>query len=303
MAQALINKISNEGKKQRVYRLTVQMIDENGMPKDKAIVITNPMTLKFNVDRSVFAEINGAQFEIYNLRPDTYKQLFYDYFKPERRTVILEAGYETTGYNIVFIGDMWSCYTSREGTETVTRIECIVGLKSLGVQTDQTLAGVTRNQILRQAAKDMDMNIRIYSGEDKEFSRPVVLEGNSFRIIKTYSDDNAFIDNNVIYVLNTDDAYIGDVLVIDDEAGLLGVPEHEDALLTIRMLFEPRIMVGQMIEVQSRVAPQFNGQYKVYGIRHEGTISDAEAGRATTTLECWVGTQVYGRFNVVQPQY
>lgn len=305
MVQAVNFSISNQEKLNRVYRLTVQSVDENDNPLKTAIVIDSrqtPLTMKFQINRSIFAEINGAEVELYNLKPDTYKQLFYDYFNINKRTVILEAGYEGQELSIIFIGDMWSCYTSRQGTETITRMQCIVGWKSISAKTDVSLAGATRNQILREAANDMALDLKIYSGEDKKFSRPVSVSGNSFKIIQQYSDGSAFIDNNTLYVLSDEDAFEGYIPRITDSSGLLGVPEHEDAILKVTMIFEPRLMIGQIIDLQSRVAPMFNGQYKIFGIRHEGTISMSESGKATTVLEMLVGAQVYGRFHVKTPQ-
>ena len=148
----------------------------------------------------------------------------------------------------------------------------------------------------------MGLKVNIYSGDDTKFSRAVSVSGNAFAVIQKYSNGSAFIDNNEIKVLETYDAIEGYVPLINDESGLLGVPEHEDALLRIKMIFEPRIILGQIIEINSRIMPMFNGQYKVYGIKHEGTISDAIAGEATTTLEMLVGSQYYGRFGVVTAQ-
>lgn len=294
--------INGAKKVNRRYRLTVQTVDDKGNPADKAIVISNPLTIRFSVNRTLFADINAMDIDIYNLAPRTYNQLFYDYFNVNRRTVILEAGYDGMEMSAIFIGDVWSCYTSRDGSDIITHMHAIVGLKSLSVQTDATLANVSRNQVLRYIANDMAMTINIYSGEDEKFTRPVSLSGNSFGQIQKYTNGSAYIDNNEINVLTTFDAIQGDVVLINDQSGLLGVPEHEDALLRVKMIFEPRIVIGQIIEVQSRISPMFNGQYKVYGIKHEGTISDAVAGTATTTLEMLVGSQMYGRFGVVKAQ-
>ena len=294
--------INNQEKVNRKYRLTVQLTDDNDNPTNKAIVITNPFTLNFNINRSIFAEINGADIEILNLAYNTYRELFWDYYSIGRRTVILEAGYDEKNMSVIFIGDLWSCYTSREGTETVTRMHCLVGLKARNIQTDATLANVSRFEILKYAANDMALGIKIYSGEDTKLSRPVSISGNSYGILQKYSDQNAFIDNNEIKVLAPYDTFEGYVPVIDDNSGLLGVPEHEDAILTVRMIFEPRLVIGQIIEIKSQVAPMFNGQYKIYGIRHEGTISDAVSGKATTTLEMLIGSQVYGKFSIKSPQ-
>lgn len=297
-----LNNISSGEKLNRQYRLTVQKIDENDNPTNEAIVITNPITIRFSVNRTLFADINSLDVEIYNLAPDTYNQLFYDYFSVYRRTIILEAGYKGQELSVIFIGDMWSCYTSRQGCDIVTKIHALVGLKSLQMQTDLTLGGISRNKVLTQAANDMMMDIEIYSGEDTKFNRPVSLTGNSMGIIQKYSGNHAFIDNGKILVLEDRDAIKGEVALINDKSGLLGVPKHEDALLTVDMIFEPRIVIGQIIEIQSRIMSEFDGQYKVYGIKHEGIISDAVSGSATTTLEMLVGSKVYGRFHVKSKQ-
>lgn len=302
MVNVVYNEISNKPKLNRRYRLTVQTVDDNGNPTEGKITIEDPITIRFAVNRTLFADVNAMDIDIYNLAPQTYNQLFFDYFNIKHRTVILEAGYEGMEMSILFIGDVWNCYTSRQGSDVITRMHAIVGLKSIPKMSDVTLENISRNQVLSQAANDMALDISIYSGEDTKFTRPVTLEGNSFAIIKKYSGDNATIDNNRIIVLDTYDAIEGEVPLINDESGLLGVPEHEDALLRVRIIFEPRIIIGQIIEIQSRIAPMFNGQYKVWGIKHEGIISKTVSGEATTTLEMLVGSQVYGRFGIVTAQ-
>lgn len=306
------NYISAQEKLQRQYRLTVQAVDENDNPIKKAIVIDNInradnteqglLTLKFQINRSIFEDVNSMTVEIYNLAPDHYNQLFFDFFNEQRRSIVLEAGYKGQVLSTIFVGDVWSCYTERQGSNIITKIEALVGIKSFSKQIDATLWGATRNQILRTAAKDMAMNINIYSGEDVKFNRSVSLAGNAYGIIQQYSGGSAYVDNGEINVLENQDAIEGDVVLINDESGLLGVPKHEDALLTVDMIFEPRIVIGQLVEIKSRIMPPFDGQFKVYGIKHQGIISDAVSGSATTTLEMMVGTQVYGRFHVKTKQ-
>jgi hypothetical protein len=298
------NYISKEKKLNRVFRLTVQEEDARGFPTNSATVIENPCTIKFSVNRTLFADINSLDIEIYNLAPNTYNRLFYDYFRIEerRRTVVLEAGYEGQELSIIFIGDVWNCYTSRVGSDMVTKMHALVGLKSLQMQIDLTLSGIDRNKVLRTAANAMNMDIEIYSGENTKFNRPVSMTGNAYGVIQKYTDGDVFIDNNVIKVLKNQDYIKGGALLINDESGMLGAPSREDALLTVKLMFEPRIMIGQIVEIQSRIMDVFNGQYKVYGIKHEGTISDAIGGTCTTTLQMLVGSQPYGRFNAKSKQ-
>lgn len=299
MVPVLYNDISPLSKLNRRFRLTVQDVDEKGNATDSATVIENPFTINFAVNRTIFADVNTLDIDIYNLAPTTYNKLFFDYFNVNHRTIVLEAGYYGMEMSVIFIGDVWSCYTSRVNSDTITKIHAIVGLKSLQQTSDVTLKDISRNEVIAHAASDMGLQLEIYSGENTKFSRPITLMGNSMAIIQKYSEDNAFIDNNVIKVLDTFDALEGYIPLINDESGLLGVPEHEDALLRVNIIFEPRIIIGQIIEIQSRIAPMFNGQYKVFGIKHNGTISDSIAGEATTTLEMLVGSQVYGRFGIV----
>ena len=299
------NYISDQEKLQRQYRLTVQDVDENDNPIKKATVIDSsesPITMKFKVNRSLFEDANTMEVELYNLAPKTYNRLFFDFFNRNGRTIILEAGYKGQVLSTIFIGDVWSCYTSRQGSDIITRIEAIVGVKSFSANIDVTLRGATRNQILRRAAKDMALDIDIYSGDDIKFNRSVSLSGSAIGVIQKYSDHTAFIDEGKIKILKDEDAFKGSVVLINDEAGLLGVPKHEDAILTIDMIFEPRIVIGQIIEIKSRIMPPFDGQYKVYGVKHEGIISDTTSGKATTTLEMLVGNNVYGRFHVKTKQ-
>lgn len=298
----LYNEITNQAKVNRQYRLIVQNVDENDNPIEEATVITNPITIKFSVNRTLFADVNSMDIELYNLKPDTYNRLFFDYFNVKRRTIILEAGYEGQVLSTIFIGDVWTCYTSRQGCDIITKIHAIVGLKSLQARTNVTLRDISRDEVIRTAAKDMGMPVEIYSGENTKFSRPVVLEGNSMGIIQKYSGGNAFIDENKIKILMDRDAIDTGLILITDKSGLLGVPEHEDALLTVNMIFEPRIVIGQLIEIQSRIMSAFDGQYKVYGLKHEGIISNAIAGQCTTKLEMLVGSQVYGRFHAKTKQ-
>lgn len=306
MSQVLVNPISPAKKQQRIYRLTVQDVDEFGFPLKSITVIDSrktPFTLEFSVKRNLFADVNTLDASIYNLAPDTYNALFFDYFNMKGRTVILEAGYETTGLSTIFIGDMWSCYTHRESANTITQMHCIVGLRTMQLHTDVTLAGTSRDRVLAKVASDMNLGLNIYSGKDQKFNRPVSLSDNPMKIAQQYSGESAYIDNGKLIILDDIDAIKGEVPLINDESGLLGVPKHEDAILSVDIIFEPRMVIGQIIEINSRIHPMFNGQYKVFGIKHEGVISGAEAGRATTTLEMLVGSQIYGRFGVVTPKH
>lgn len=318
METAVFKNFSNNKKINRRYRLTIQDVDSDRNPIGSAVVIEDPFTLKFTLNRSIFAEVNQGDFEIYNLAPDTYNRLFFDYYSFNRqidnaetevgnpwknRLVILEAGYYGMEMDTIFVGDMWSCYTERRGSNIITKIHAIIGLRAINENSDLSLRDVTRNEVLQKLSTDMGLKLEIYSGDNDKISRAVVINGNSYANMQKYSNSTAFIDNEKVKILDLNDATEGDVPLINDESGLLGVPKRENGLLTVEMIFEPRIVVGQVIEIQSRIAPMFNGQYKVYGLKHSGTISGAVAGDVTTEIQLLVGSQLYGRFGIVKAKY
>ena len=55
------------------------------------------------------------------------------------------------------------------------------------------------------------------------------------------------------------------------------------------MLFEPRLTLGQIINLQSTTNKQYNGLYKVVGFTHRGTISPAVCGDLRTTVNLFIG--------------
>jgi hypothetical protein len=63
-------------------------------------------------------------------------------------------------------------------------------------------------------------------------------------------------------------------------------------MLDFEMLFEPRLTIGQTVQLKSDTNRIFNGIYKVMGFEHSGTISDAVAGPCKTSVSLWLGTQV-----------
>lgn len=288
----------------RTYTLTIQTQDEKGNPTDEALIVTNPMTIDFSVDRSIYAGLNSLDVTIYNLAPKNRNLLFQDVYGINYKHIILEAGYQGQGQTIIFNGNIWSAYSERQGVNILTKIHAIDGLSSQYSKVNTTLQkGETLQTVINTLNNSMtDLKTGTQSIQNYTFNRPVVLNDNSFRLLKTYTNDNVFIDMKTINIMKTDDVIEGYVPLINDASGLLATPQRKDATLSVTMIFEPRLLIGQVIEIQSSVAPQFDGQYKIYGLKHSGTISDSVAGQCTTTVQLQVGSQVFGRFNVLKAE-
>ena len=290
----------------KIYRLFIQKQDIDGNPLNEGIIITNPISIKFNINRSIYSGIAEMNIDIYNLSPSTRNQLFKDfYFDIEKQKplfIALSAGYATTELSTIFVGDVWSSYTVREGCNVITRIQAKTGLRNLAQTVELTLeAGMTVEDVVAACMKELpnlDSNYQV--AEDYVFHEPVSLMGKPLAIIKKYnSNKNVFVDLNNVYILGQEEAIPGWIPLINDASGLLNAPERRTGTLVFNMMFEPRLQLAQIIQLDSHLAPQFNGQYKIFGIKHQGIISDTSNSRATTTVEVNIGAEIYGKFKQI----
>ena len=289
-------------KRNRIYRLTIQLQDDEGNPIEEAIVITNPIGIQFTVNRGIYSQRQSLEIDIFNLNKEHRRRIFRDKFQDQYLMCILEAGYEDIGMAVIFAGFVWSCYSKREGTNTVTHITANT---NLGEQYAVVNATLEKGQTIQDVVDACMKAVPYYttgkqSIPDFTFVKPITIADNAFRILRTYTGKRVYSDLMQVYVLDDDEAIEGYVEEITDSTGLLGTPERKDATLTIKTMFEPRLVVGQIIQINSSVAPEFNEQCKIFGIIHSGVINDASAGKLETTIQMNIGSQVYGRFKIIK---
>lgn len=269
----------------RQYRITID-------PKDgqEEIIIELPFSCQFWVERNVMSSMNHMSLDIYNLGPDIRNRLFQDKYTLAYRPIKFEIGYDTL--TTVFDGELWECNSSRNGPNIITRIEALTGeFDASNTVTNKTIEyGIDRTDVYKYLISDFP-NLRIGNiGQFNEvFYRPVALSGNTWELMKKYSDNQCFIDNNEVHVLNGDEVLDDAVLVIDASTGLIESPRRGEGNITLTTLLEPRVRVNSMVEVNSTIMPTYNGQYKVLGINHQGMISNSVNGSARSIFNLFTG--------------
>jgi len=282
----------------RIHRVTFIPIDIDGNKIGEPIVVESPLTLEFNIIREPFSEAASASLGLYNLNPETRSQLFYDFLDMENiRQVDVEAGYIDGKFDLIYRGRVDHAFVEKKNVDVILRVESIAGLAVFDPNLNITIeAGKKLEDVVPNIVGEMkSVKAGTISLPDYTFQRPVTLSGNPQNILKQYTKGDCFEDVGVLNVLDMDQILEGDIFKIDEETGLLGVPQKQRTTITVNCMFEPRIKVGQGIEIESRIAPEFNGQYKVYGVRHSGIIGDAVAGQCITTIQLITGMAVFGR--------
>ena len=282
----------------RNYKLYVQPTNSSTF-----IEITYPLTLEFDISRDTSSSINQATFRIYNLSEKNRNAIFKDRYSmldngvgTGAKKVILQAGY---GDNLstVFQGSVLEAYSYRQMSEVVTYINALDG--GYGIANSfvnfSVSKGTPKQDIFNQLANSI-------LGVDKgsvgtvagSIDRPIAYNGNGWAFLKRDFSGDVFIDLEKINLLKPNEVINASIPVITSASGLLGTPMRQNTNLTIDMIFEPRIQVGNIVEVKSSINSLFNGQFKTTGIKHSGTISGAINGDCKTTLQLFIGAYLFG---------
>ena len=291
---------------QPIYRVTVYNqantviigahIEKDQDGNDKIVQDNAQLTCNFTVTRGILSDSNKCTIRIYNLAPETRSQIFMDAFQgwdqSKWKFVKLEAGYDGD-LSPLFIGRVLQAYSYRAGgqTDIITEIQA-QALDMFDCQTSYTFeAGTTYKDAVKTIVATSMPNVKIGNiGDLKgEFKTPTTFDGSVIENINKIVGGNAFVDNDQLNVLMSNEVIDVPVPVITQANGLLDTPNRRDANLEVKMLFEPSLIVGQLLEIQSGVQSDFNGQYKVMGLTHDCTISGAQAGTRTTTVNLYIG--------------
>lgn len=264
------------------------------------VVIKPPFTLEFDIRREFLATSQTATIRIKNLKQKTRDTLYKDRFATTLYArVTLQAGYMGSFLPTIFDGTVWFAASKREDRRNiVTEIESFDGgfamansisaftlpasadFTSAVTRLNGDLVGVSSTPIIGTLPKTLG-------------PRPTVFVGPTFDLLTKLLPVGVTgtIDNGQLKVLADTDAlqFGNQTFVISSATGLLDPPVREGAFITVRMLFEPRIVLGQIVQLSSTINSIFNGNYQVRGISHYGIISDSENGPAYTTLQLYLG--------------
>lgn len=284
------------------YKITIQVSET------EAIIIQNPFTIDFNIVRNNSSTLNQIALQIYNLSATHRSQIFLDPFNIRRFQMIVEMGYDNLSR--VFVGDIYSASSTRQGADIVTTIIARDGNYDVAYSNiSQTL---TANKpisevltFLMEQFPNLKPNIinNTTPGINDTLLTPVVLNGNTYDIIKRYANtrlNNVYIDLEVINIYGQNEVVVNDQLeVISADTGLINTPSRGQSALVVTTLLESRMVMSQIISLESKIQPQYNGIYKVIGITHRGRISGSVESSCESVFNL-MGNQLLGGFTTVQ---
>ena len=261
---------------------------------EATVTVTNPITCQFTVTRGLLSDNNKATIKLYNLAPNTRDKIFQDAYTidwEKFKYVQLYAGYNGN-VPLIFKGRILQAYSYKNGgdTDIITEIQAMA-LDIFDCQSSYTFkAGTSKKEALQTMVLDMPNVMLTNLGTlEGEFLTDTTFDGNTMENLSKLTGGNVFVDNGDLNCIETYEVIDVPVPVISDDSCLLGTPIRRDANIEIKTIFMPDIIVGQLLEINSRISPVFNGQFKVIGFTHDCMISETQAGNRTTSVDLWIG--------------
>lgn len=294
-----------ENKFQRTYFLQVEGNDGNIYSVGSEDGSAPYLTLEFSINRGVLATVNNATFRIRNLSPQIRNQLYRTFYNPvNAKKMTLKAGYVGSPLSTIFNGQAFSATSFREegSVDFITELDGQDFAGPLATSySNFTLSSpevpkVTQQAVISRLVQDLQstglkINMPLSVGliSDKyngvHYVRYQGL-GNTWELLQTETQKTCYIDSGKIFCLPNNVAFQGDVTVISSETGLLGVPKVFQNMLEVEMLFEPGLIPGQSVFLDTTSLGIFNsninGTYKVTGVQHSGVISLSVGGKCKT---------------------
>lgn len=288
----------------RKFNRNYKIVFEVGYRKDlleyvpqQTIEVQYPFTLKFDVNRGVWSDANTGNFQIYNLGYDVQALLWKDRFDQTKYiTMWVYAGYEDI-MPLIFMGDVQECTSYRNGVDFITDIQATDGgylfqygfvNKTFSKDTDfkfliqELLAGVPTCKVgyITSNVKQMRKRGRTFIGQ-------------TMKLLEAYDFDKVFVDNGELHILGENDVIPGQLMVLNADSGMIGTPRRSETTLNVDTIFEPQLVVGQALSLQSKIYPFLNQNYKLVGLRHYGTISPVECGNLYTSVSLSLGDAAF----------
>lgn len=268
----------------RNYELNIQT------QRSTTLTVALPFTIEFDITRNVLSSANTSSIRVYNLSQNNRNQVrknVTDY--GDLRLISLRAGYGSN-LPIIFSGNISHAWNVRESNNFITQVDSFDGgFAFANGFTQESFPSETPQQtVVETLLNNLDQQGVSFGAVGN--IQGVLSRGNSYSgpttsLLKELSGGGFFIDNQKSYVLSDNEALPArGISVINAQSGLLGTPILEQTILHFDMIFEPRLIIGQVIKLDSLNPVVPNGDYKVVSLKHRGMISDAVCGDAITSV-------------------
>ena len=241
-------------------------------------ITEHELKIAFDVSKGINSSQNTASIEVWNLSEGHRNMM-----GKELDDMTLEAGYISDGGNvgIIFNGQIRDVEHRRDGMDIITKLQCGDGDKAFRRSTiSKTFPKGTKvEDVVDELYKEFEKE-NVKSGERKyppdmpEFKRPYSMCGSCVRELDRLGRGKGFywsVQNGTFEVVPSN-GYIGDIVVLSADTGLIDTPTITDNGVKVTALLNPEIRPNRRIRVISEVLEMNaeGGDYRVSQVAFSG---------------------------------
>lgn len=251
----------------------------------------NDLKIEFNITKGISSTNNSATIRIYNLKESSRNAL-----GKELDDITLEAGYSPPegggNVGVIFRGQIRDVEHTRWDADIVTTLSCGEGDKATrnAVISKTYPSGTKVDTVLEDIYKEFEKE-GVTRGEWKlpdktpSFKRPYSVCGSCKREADTLGRGHGFywsIQNGTMEVIPSN-GYIGGVVVLSPDTGLIDVPTITDNGVRARALLNPEVRPNRRVRIESDVL-EMNAQDNEYRVSEVTYAGDNRDGNFTITI-------------------
>ncbi|TLX12154.1 hypothetical protein [Rhizobium sp. MHM7A] len=272
----------------RQYLRKVRATFNGGLMINPGGINTHDLRIEFSIDKDTSSSPNSAEITIFNLSESHRNSV-----GKEFDAITLEAGYippEGDGnVGVIFKGAVRDVEHRREGPNILTIISCGDGSKALRRATISKSfpKGTPVKDVVDELSKQLEKE-GVSRGEwkfpndveSKTFKRPYAVCGSCSRELDTIGRGNGFywnIQNETMEIV-PGDGYIGGVVLITPETGMIGTPAITDNGVRVTALLNPEIRPNRRVQLKSDTLEMNgdDGMYRVTSVSYSGNNMDGD---------------------------
>lgn len=231
----------------------------------------------WKVEKTNKPEPNKCQLKIWNLSREHRAQI--EQLTPKEDStsgvpVLIEGGYKSTGTSQIFLGDLRTVWSERQGPEWITTIESGDGEQaiknarinqSLGPRTspDVVLRAIVRSLGVGEGNVNETLAKLRTTGQANLLDR-VMLTGSAADRLTDFTRSAGLewsIQNGALQILDRDKALSGFAVILGSGSGLVESPTVDPkGVMTARAFLQPGIRVGALVRPESLTV---RGNYRI----------------------------------------
>ena len=181
-----------------------------------------------------------------------------------RKILRVEAGRVSTGYSLVYQGDITNAVGGQPPDISIT-LRAATGDFAKGQIVARSQPGVAPLQnIAGRVAQDMGLSLA-FQASPKQIANYTHTgsAGKQVGLLGQLGRVNAYVDDGALVVKDWNAPLKNRVREVNLDTGMIGIPEFTETGLKVKLLFDNQTVLGGALRVRSIMNPAANGLYTV----------------------------------------